>query len=50
MAANKDVNPYIVGRDGVIGYYEAWRGCLSADIEQMIFDGGEFNPTSLSSN
>ena len=50
MAANAGTNPYIVGRNGVIGYYEAWRGCLSADIEQMLFDGGEFDPASLSGN
>ena len=47
MTADPSVNPYIVGREAVIGYHEMWRACLSADIEQMIHDGATGDPTAL---
>lgn len=47
MAANPGTNPYIVGREAVIGYYESWRNCLSADIEQMIADGQQIDPVTM---
>ena len=31
-------NPYVVGRDGVIRYDALWHACLSADIDQRIWD------------
>ncbi len=43
MAANPSTNPYIVGREAVIGYHESWRACLSADIEQLLHDGEAFD-------
>ncbi|MGR6330036.1 MBL fold metallo-hydrolase [Sphingomonas sp. XXL09] len=33
------LNPYVVGREGVIRYDAEWRGCLSADIDQAIAGG-----------
>ena len=31
-------NPYVVGREGVIRYDALFRACLSADIDQMVWD------------
>lgn len=39
MIDDPSVNPYIVGRESLTGYYEMWRACLSADIDQLVFDG-----------
>lgn len=47
MAADPSVNPYIVGRESLTGYYEMWRHCLSADIDQKIYDGEKFDPVTL---
>lgn len=47
MAADPSTNAYVVGREAVIGYYEAWRGCLSADIEQMMHNGQELDPATM---
>ena len=33
-----DPNPYVVGREGVIRYDALFSACLSADIDQMIYD------------
>jgi metallo-beta-lactamase class B len=47
MAANPSKNPYIVGREAVVGYYEMWRACLSADIDQRVHDGERLDPAAL---
>lgn len=39
MIEDPSVNPYIVGRESLTGYYEMWRAYLSADIDQLVFDG-----------
>jgi len=31
-------HPYVVGREGVIGYNALFNACLSADIDQMVWD------------
>ncbi|MGZ9810218.1 MBL fold metallo-hydrolase [Pseudoroseicyclus sp. H15] len=41
MAADPSTNPYIVGHEQVLGYYSAWRNCLSADVAQMVADGAD---------
>ena len=46
MAADPSVNPYVVGREAVIGYHEMWRACLSADIEQRVHDGTAADPAA----
>ena len=39
MAEDPSTNPYIVGHEAVLGYFEAWHMCLGADIEQKLYDG-----------
>lgn len=38
MNATPAKNPYVTGRESVIGYYEMWQACLRADIDQRVFD------------
>ena len=47
MADDPSSNSYVVGRESVIGYYESWRNCRSADIEQMLHDGQTVDPSDL---
>lgn len=47
MADDPGTNPYVVGQEAVVGYYEMWRACLSADIAQLVHDGKSADPSSL---
>lgn len=38
IKTDPQTNPYVVGREAVIGYYDMWHACLSADIDQRIFE------------
>ncbi|GAA4216235.1 hypothetical protein GGQ68_004950 [Sagittula marina] len=47
MAADSSPNPYIVGHEAVLGYYSAWRNCLSADVAQLVANGAEIPELSV---